>query len=215
MRPVPPPQGLPFCVAGVGDLLALFRCISCRYCFGTDAATPAMLGAPGRVFTTSEVRHRPFKAYIQSANPASASMYNCSAGALLRFGALLGHQHVAGGKRQTPRATVRSLCRHPVIALPHAALADDKKDLTPCSLPPPQPEMSRNVQKYSREIYARASEAMHCRVHATLMLPLFTEPARRNVVGILEVVQVHIEGDGAVGMTETDKSYSKVVTQQR
>lgn len=50
--------------------------------------------------------------------------------------------------------------------------------------------MSRNVQKYSREIYARASEAAHCRVHATLMLPLFMEQARRNVVGVLEVVQV-------------------------
>lgn len=53
-----------------------------------------------------------------------------------------------------------------------------------------QPEMSRNVQKYSREIYARASEALHCRVHATLMLPLFTEQSRRNPVGVLEVVQV-------------------------
>jgi hypothetical protein len=48
-------QGLPFCVAGTGDLLALFRCISCRYCFGTDVAAPLMLGAPGRVFTSSEV----------------------------------------------------------------------------------------------------------------------------------------------------------------
>ena len=48
-------QGLPFCVAGVGDLLALFRCISCRYCFGTDATKPELLGAPGRVFTTQEV----------------------------------------------------------------------------------------------------------------------------------------------------------------
>lgn len=48
-------QGLPFCVAGTGDLLALFRCISCRYCFGTDIGAPAMLGAPGRVFATSEV----------------------------------------------------------------------------------------------------------------------------------------------------------------
>ena len=48
-------QGLPFCVAGIGDLLALFRCISCRYCFGTDATKPDLLGAPGRVFTTQEV----------------------------------------------------------------------------------------------------------------------------------------------------------------
>ena len=49
-------QGLPFCVAGIGDLLALFRCISCRYCFGTDATKPELLGAPGRVFTTQEVK---------------------------------------------------------------------------------------------------------------------------------------------------------------
>jgi hypothetical protein len=49
-------QGLPFCVAGVGDLLALFRCISCRYCFGTSLDAPEILGAPGRVYTTGEVR---------------------------------------------------------------------------------------------------------------------------------------------------------------
>ena len=49
-------QGLPFCVAGTGDLLALFRCISCRYCFSTDATKPELLGAPGRVFTTQEVK---------------------------------------------------------------------------------------------------------------------------------------------------------------
>ncbi len=42
-------------MAGIGDLLALFRCISCRYCFGTDATKPELLGAPGRVFTTQEV----------------------------------------------------------------------------------------------------------------------------------------------------------------
>jgi hypothetical protein len=49
------PQGLPFCMAGVGDLLALFRCISCRYGFGTDASCPELLGAPGRVFTSGTV----------------------------------------------------------------------------------------------------------------------------------------------------------------
>jgi len=48
---MPARQGLPFCVAGVGDLLALFRCISCRYCFGTNIEKPDLLGAPGRVFT--------------------------------------------------------------------------------------------------------------------------------------------------------------------
>ncbi|PRW21123.1 RWP-RK domain-containing transcription factor [Chlorella sorokiniana] len=47
-------KGLPFCVAGMGDLLALFRCISCRFAFGTDVARPTSLGAPGRVYTSSE-----------------------------------------------------------------------------------------------------------------------------------------------------------------
>lgn len=48
-------QGLPFCVAGLGDMLALFRCISCRFAFGTNVQRPNTLGAPGRVFTSSEV----------------------------------------------------------------------------------------------------------------------------------------------------------------
>ena len=49
-------QGLPFAVAGVGDLIALFRCISCRYNFSTTTNAPDLLGAPGRVFATGEVR---------------------------------------------------------------------------------------------------------------------------------------------------------------
>ena len=48
--------GLPFCVSGVGDLLALFRCISCRYTFSLDLGRPELLGAPGRVVFTGEVR---------------------------------------------------------------------------------------------------------------------------------------------------------------
>jgi len=47
-------QGLPYAVAGVGDLLALFRCISCRFSFSTDIMQPRLLGAIGRVYTTSE-----------------------------------------------------------------------------------------------------------------------------------------------------------------
>ena len=50
-----PAQGLPFCVSGIGDLLALFRCISCRYTFSTDTQAAGLLGAPGRVVTTGEV----------------------------------------------------------------------------------------------------------------------------------------------------------------
>ncbi|PSC71723.1 exportin-1-like isoform X2 [Micractinium conductrix] len=47
-------KNMPFAVAGMGDLLALFRCISCRFAFGTDVSKPATLGAPGRVYTSSE-----------------------------------------------------------------------------------------------------------------------------------------------------------------
>jgi len=47
-------QGLPYAVAGIGDLLALFRCISCRFSFSTDIMQPRLLGAIGRVYTTSE-----------------------------------------------------------------------------------------------------------------------------------------------------------------
>jgi hypothetical protein len=45
---------MPFCVAGMGDLLALFRCISCRFNFGADPSKPEILGAPGRVYTSGK-----------------------------------------------------------------------------------------------------------------------------------------------------------------
>ncbi|KAK9807511.1 hypothetical protein WJX72_001214 [[Myrmecia] bisecta] len=109
-------KGLPFCVAGVGDLLALFRCISCRFCFGTDVHNPHTLGAPGRVFTTGE------------------------------------------------------------------------------------PEMSSNVQKYSKEVYLRASEAQQCRVHSTIVIPLFLDRHRSQALGVLEVVQ-----------TAEDMQFSEIV----
>ncbi|KAK9835194.1 hypothetical protein WJX81_005064 [Elliptochloris bilobata] len=46
-------QGLPYSVSGSGDLLALFRCISCRYKFSTDV-TKLNTGAVGRVFVSGE-----------------------------------------------------------------------------------------------------------------------------------------------------------------
>ena len=151
-------------MAGTGDLLALFRCISCRYCFGTDVGAPLMLGAPGRVFTSSEVKTRP--ALLLTHGAACAF-----------FGTVL-----PASDRQVHAST-------PCIITP--------LKWTTCHAL--QPEMSRNVQKYSREIYARASEALHCRVHATLMLPLFTEQSRRNPVGVLEVVQVGRTAQAAAG----------------
>lgn len=40
-------QGLPYSINGVGDLLALFRCISCKYKFSTDVTKPQQMGAGG------------------------------------------------------------------------------------------------------------------------------------------------------------------------
>jgi hypothetical protein len=48
-------QGLPYSINGVGDLLALFRCISCKYKFSTDVTKTHAMGAVGRVFTSGEV----------------------------------------------------------------------------------------------------------------------------------------------------------------
>ena len=42
--------------AGPGDMLALFRCLSCKYSFSSDLKQLALMGAPGRVFTSGEVR---------------------------------------------------------------------------------------------------------------------------------------------------------------
>jgi hypothetical protein len=63
-----------------------------------------------------------------------------------------------------------------------------------------QPEMSRNVQKYSKDVYLRASEAQQCRVHSTVVLPLFTSADRKSSLGVVEVVQ-----------TQQDMSFSDIV----
>lgn len=47
-------SSLPFSVLGVGDLLALFRCVSVRYRFGTDSDQPHLMGAVGRVYSTMQ-----------------------------------------------------------------------------------------------------------------------------------------------------------------
>ena len=42
--------------AGPGDMLALFRCLSCKYSFSPDLKQLAMMGGPGRVYHSGEVR---------------------------------------------------------------------------------------------------------------------------------------------------------------
>jgi hypothetical protein len=39
-------QGVPFSVSGTVDLLALFRCISCRFKFTTDVTKPSKMVSP-------------------------------------------------------------------------------------------------------------------------------------------------------------------------
>lgn len=46
--------GLPFSISGVGDLLALFRCVSCRYRFTTDTSKPHLMGVIGRVYSSGQ-----------------------------------------------------------------------------------------------------------------------------------------------------------------
>lgn len=60
-------------MAGMGDLLALFRCISCRFNFGANPQKPESLGAPGRVFISGHpelacnVQQYPREAYLRRA----------------------------------------------------------------------------------------------------------------------------------------------------
>ncbi|KAG1674596.1 hypothetical protein FOA52_001845 [Chlamydomonas sp. UWO 241] len=98
-------QGLPYAVVGVGDLLALFRCVSVRYQFLADPSQPALMGAVGRVY---------------------------------------------------------------------------------CSM---EPEMTRDVQKYDKRVYLRVSEAQRCRVHSTLVVPVFCPQEQRRPVAVFELVQ--------------------------
>lgn len=53
-----------------------------------------------------------------------------------------------------------------------------------------QPEMSHNVQKYDKNVYLRVSEAQRCRVHSTLMVPVFGSGSRDKALAVFELVQV-------------------------
>jgi nucleolar complex protein 2 len=52
--------------------------------------------------------------------------------------------------------------------------------------------MSHNVQKYDRQVYLRVSEAQRCRVHSTLVMPLFGAASAgpdARPVAVFELVQ--------------------------
>lgn len=49
--------------------------------------------------------------------------------------------------------------------------------------------MSRDVQRYNRNVYLRVSEAQRCRVHSTLVVPVFMQHEPQSPAAILELVQ--------------------------
>lgn len=52
-----------------------------------------------------------------------------------------------------------------------------------------QPEMCNNVQQYDKKVYLRVSEAQRCRVHSTLVVPLYSSDMTGRPVAIFELVQ--------------------------
>lgn len=57
---------------------------------------------------------------------------------------------------------------------------------------PLQPEMSHNVQKYDKQVYLRVSEAQRCRVHSTLVMPVFDSgdgEVGARPIAVFELVQ--------------------------
>ena len=57
------------------------------------------------------------------------------------------------------------------------------------TLRPAQPEMCNNVQQYDKKVYLRVSEAQRCRVHSTLVVPLYSSDMTGRPVAIFELVQ--------------------------
>jgi hypothetical protein len=49
--------------------------------------------------------------------------------------------------------------------------------------------MSHNVQKYDRQVYLRVSEAQRCRVHSTLVMPIFALESGDKPVAVFELAQ--------------------------
>ena len=49
--------------------------------------------------------------------------------------------------------------------------------------------MSHDVQQYDRTIFQRVEEAVKCRVHAALFMPLYISVDREYPVAVFEIVQ--------------------------
>lgn len=61
-----------------------------------------------------------------------------------------------------------------------------------------QPEMSHNVQKYDRQVYLRVSEAQRCRVHSTLVMPVF-DISSGDGSGAIDMAAAEAAATGAAG----------------
>ncbi len=52
-----------------------------------------------------------------------------------------------------------------------------------------QPEFSHNVQTYDKSVYLRVQDAQRCRIHSTMLLPLYMTPQRDHPFAVFEVCQ--------------------------
>jgi len=52
-----------------------------------------------------------------------------------------------------------------------------------------QPEFSHNVQTYDKSVYLRVQDAQRCRIHSTMLLPLYMNPQRDHPFAVFEVCQ--------------------------
>ena len=69
-------QGIPYSVMGASDLLALFRCISCKYKFTTDTSKPWLMGPGERIhhYLYLKILHFPISQFFFKRFP----LFSCS-----------------------------------------------------------------------------------------------------------------------------------------
>jgi hypothetical protein len=84
--------------------------------------------------------------------------------------------------------------------------------------------MSHNVQKYDRQVYLRVSEAQRCRVHSTLVMPVF-DVSKGDGSGTIDVAAADAAAAGAAGLrpvavfelvqADRDVAFPEVIAQLR
>lgn len=84
--------------------------------------------------------------------------------------------------------------------------------------------MSHNVQKYDRQVYLRVSEAQRCRVHSTLVMPVF-DVSRGDGSGTIDLAaaEAAAAGSGALRpvavfelvQADRDVAFPEVIAQLR